>query len=86
MTKELNQEKINPLITDVINILSLKEKVKIANLSQFDVHVLEATMGKYLKHRGGKLLDDEKNIKEVNTILREVWKRLRTTHKLRVVK
>ena len=85
MTKELNQEKINPLINDVINILSLKEKVKIANLSQFDVHILEATMRKYLKHKGGKLLDDENDIKEVYAILMEVWKRLPKTHKLRVV-
>jgi nucleoid DNA-binding protein len=86
MVNKLDPDLIDSMVTDVINLLSLKDKVKIANLSQFDVHVLEATMGKYLKHRGGKLLDAEKDIKEVNAILREVWKRLRKTHKLRVVK
>ena len=69
MANKPDSELIDSLITDVINLLSLKDKVKIANLSQFDVNVLEATMGKYLKHRGGKLLDDEKDIKEINTMV-----------------
>jgi nucleoid DNA-binding protein len=86
MANKPDQDLIDSMVSDVINQLSLQEKVKIANLSQFDVHVLEATMGKYLKHRGGKLLDSEKDIKEINSILREVWKRLRETHRLKVVK
>lgn len=90
-------------ITDLISDFPLEERVRIANLDQDDLKVLEAIFSKFignsleqLKEQGNdelleqcremsgdKLLDDAG---ACGFILTELWKGLRDTHRVRVVK
>ena len=79
---------IDALITELLEKLPLEDRVNIANLPENQIHILESIMGKYLRHKykwlsQDELLDDEK---EAKAILREVWKRLKETHRMRAVK
>jgi hypothetical protein len=93
---------LDSLITDIIAEIQLEDKVRFANLSEDDVQVLEAVLGKFLKYRLEKLdepVSDElleecrersgdKSLDDTGAagfILTELWKRLRKTHKLRIV-
>lgn len=94
---------LDALIIDILNDLTLEERVSIADLDEDEFRVLELVQGKYIKYRldqlskqgndellkecrkrsGDKSLDD---IGASVFILKELWKRLRETHRLRVVK
>ncbi len=45
------QSLIDALITDVLNDLTLEERVSIADLNEDELRVLELTMGKFMKYR-----------------------------------
>jgi hypothetical protein len=84
IANRLDPKLIDSLITDLLGRMSLEDRVNIANLSEDDIRILESVMGKYLKIRSEQLsLDDEMEAKD---ILREVYKRLKETHRMRVVK
>ena len=79
---------IDAFITELLDKMSLEDKVVVANFSEDDIHVLgsiliEDLKLKYYQLSKKELLDDEE---EAEAILREVWKRLRETHRIRVVK
>ncbi len=86
MVNKLDPDPINSLINELLDGLSLEDRVNIANLSEGDIHVLESVMGKYLKHRLDQLSETGEDVEEANAILKEIWKRLRATHRLRVVR
>jgi hypothetical protein len=86
MVNKLDPDPIDSLITELLDRMSLEDRVSIANLSEDDIHVLESVMGKYLKHRLDQLSETGEDVEEATVILREIWKRLRETHRLRVVK
>ncbi len=73
-------------ITDLINEMPLEDRVNIANLSGDNIHVLESVMSKYIKSRLDQLSETREDVEEATVILKEIWKRLQETHKLRVVK
>jgi hypothetical protein len=87
MTNKPDLDFTDSLITELLANMSLQDKVYVANLSEQSIHVLESTMENYVKHRldlqPSKTRED---VEEAAVILREVWKRLKETHKLRVVK
>lgn len=84
MTDKLDQEDIETLITELLDKMPLEDRVNIANLSDDDIHILESTMGEYLKIRNNRLsMDDEEEAKDV---LRKAYKILKETHRMRVVK
>ncbi len=86
MVNKLDPDPIDSLITELLDRMSLEDRVSIANLSEDDIHVLESVMSKYLKHRLDQLSETGEDVAEATVILREIWKRLQETHKLRVVK
>lgn len=88
MTDKLDQEDIETLITELLDKMPLEDRVNIANLSDDDIHVLESIMCKHLKSRYSQLSMEEsmEDTEEAQAILKEVWKRLKETHRLRVVK
>jgi len=64
MPDKLDRKDIETLITELLDKMPLEDRVNIANLSDDDIHILESTMGKYLKIRPKQLsmkesLDDE---------------------------
>ena len=72
----------NDFIDEIISELSLKDKVLIANMDKIDVAVLKDVFDRYARDKTDTDSDDE----EADNISIELWKRLRDTHKLRVVK
>ena len=72
------------MLNTIIYIPRLSQKI--TNLSEDDIHVLEWTLGKYLKHRLDQLSEEGKDVEEVTVILKEIRKRLQEAHKLRDAK
>jgi hypothetical protein len=81
--------------------LSLKDKTTIANMDENDLSALQTSLGSYIKNEFGILSGNRDLLSscEVVTggdylhpdfvptvVIRELWKRLRESHKLRVVK
>jgi hypothetical protein len=97
-----NPNTVDAVIDEIIADLTLAEKVGTADLGEDEFRIVELTLGKYILHKldqmdvgvNKKLMEDclersEESLDEVNAatvILKELWKRLRETHKLRVVK
>ncbi|MFC1856543.1 putative molybdenum carrier protein [Thermodesulfobacteriota bacterium] len=69
-------------IDEIISELSLKDKVLIANMDKIDVAVLKDVFDRYARDK----IDTDSDDEETDNISLELWKRLRDTHKLRVVK
>jgi hypothetical protein len=97
-----NPTTVDAVVDVIISELTLEERVSTADLDEDELRVLELTLGKYIRHRldqfdvginkeivkdclarSGESLDD---IDAATVIIKELWKRLRETHGLRVVK
>lgn len=65
-------------VEQIINDLPLRDQVKIANMDEFDVYVLQTIFNKYIITWTG--LEPEANI------VRTAWKKLRKSHRLRAIK
>jgi hypothetical protein len=93
---------VDAVVEEIIAELTLAEKVGTADLGEDELRVVELTLGKYIQYRldqldaginqelmkeclakSGESLDE---VDAATVILRELWERLRETHKLRVVK
>jgi hypothetical protein len=81
--------------------LSLKDKATIANMAESELSTLHSNLGKYIRNEFDLWSDNKALIASCikisgddsvdqdsasSIIIRELWKRLRTTHRLRVVK
>jgi hypothetical protein len=92
---------IDQAVKRLISEISLKDKITIANIAEVELSVLHTTIGEYIRNQFGlwsgnedlmasccfiakrdKVSEDEAS----SIIIRELWKRLRETHKMRVVK
>jgi hypothetical protein len=79
MTKPF-QDKIFQIVAEIISELPLREKISLANMKKKDVEVLQDVFDLYIRSKVDP--DDE----DYEKIMLEVWKRVRETHRLRVVK
>ena len=93
---------VDAVIEEIIAELTLVERVGTADLEENEFRVIELTLGKYIRHRldqmdvcvNTELMRDclEKSgeslneVDAVTVIIKELWKRLRETHRLRVAK
>ena len=93
---------VDAVIEEIIAELTLVERVGTADLEENEFRVIELTLGKYIRHRldqmdvgvNQKLMKDclkksGKSLNEIDAatvIIKELWKRLRETHRLRVAK
>lgn len=100
MTQKFNT--VDEVVQDIISELPLESRVRTANLSEDEFRVLELTLGQYIRHRLDQMDADvnlelmkaclEKageSLNEVDAatvILKELWDRLRATHRIRVLK
>ena len=92
---------VDQAVERLISELSFKDKTIIANMAEVELSVLHTTVGEYIRNEFGlwsgnkdlltaccffakrdKVSEDDAS----SIIIRELWKRLRDTHKLRVVK
>ena len=92
---------VKEAIDVLINLLPLKDRAVIANMAEGELINLDYTLGVYIRNKfdlspgNNKLLEDcrrETRDKYLHhsqspmVIITELWKQLRKTHKLRVVK
>ena len=85
----------------LIKGLSLKDRATIANMEEFELSTLHSNLGRYIRNHfqlwsgnddlmtsccfiAGKASVDQDEASSI--IIKELWKRLRETHKLRVIK
>jgi hypothetical protein len=92
---------VDQAVERLIAELSFKDKTTIANMAEVELSVLHTTVGEYIRNEFGlwsgnkdlmtsccffakrdKVSEDDAS----SIIIRELWKRLRDSHKLRVVK
>lgn len=92
---------VQEAVDRLIDALSFKDKTTIANLAEVELSVLDSTLGEYIRNefnlwtdnhplfgsccfiaKKDKLSEDEAAF----LIIRELWKKLRQSHKLRIVK
>jgi len=97
-----NPNTVDAAVEEIIAELTLAERVAAADLNENELRVLELTMGKLIRYNldqkdvavNKELMRDclaksGESLNEVDAatvILKEVWKRLRGSHKLRVLK
>ena len=97
-----NPNTVDAVIEEIIAELTLVERVGTADLEENEFRVIELTLGKYTRHRldqmdvgvNQKLMKDclkksGKSLNEIDAatvIIKELWKRLWETHRLRVAK
>ena len=93
---------VDQVVNEIIAELTLAERVSAADLDENEFRVLELTLGKYIRYRldqmdvgvNQKLMQDclsksGESLDEVDAatvIIKELWNRLRETHRLRAVK
>ena len=68
------------IVDEIISEMPLEERVSLANMKKNDVEVLQGVFDLYIRSK----VDPEDE--EYENIMQELWKRVRETHKLRVVK
>jgi len=70
----------NSIVDEILSEMPLEEKISLANMKQKEVKVLQGVFDLYIRNRSDP--EDE----DYEDIMNELWKRVRETHRLRVVK
>ena len=68
------------MVDEIISKMPLKERVSLANMKREDIEVLQSVFDLYVRDK------IESEDMEYENIMNKIWKRLRETHRLRVVK
>jgi ATP-dependent exoDNAse (exonuclease V) beta subunit len=68
------------IVDEILSEMPLEEKVSFAHMKQKDVEALQSVFDLYIRSK----IDPEDE--EHENIMHELWKRVRETHLLRVVK
>ena len=103
MENSIQLDTVDAVVEDMVADMPLDDRVRVANLDEDGLIVLQLGLGRYIRH----LIDKQSaTVKEklmvdcikqsrnetldeaeaATFILREIWNRLRETHKLRAVK
>ena len=78
--KEHLPDNVSQIVDEIISQLPLEERVSLANMKQKDIEVLQGVFDLYIRSK----VDPEDE--EYENIMHELWKRVRETHLLRIVK
>jgi hypothetical protein len=79
MNKQV-KDNVYQIVDEIISQLPLEERVSLANMKKKDVEVLQGVFDLYIRSK----VDPEDE--DYEHIMHELWKRVRETHLLRVVK
>jgi len=92
---------VDEAVHKIMSGMSLKDRTALANMAEDKLQFLQLTLGLYIKNKldqwavneelmkSCRALSKDENLSRVDTstiIMKELWKKLRDTHKLRVVK
>ena len=75
-----SKDNISQIVDEILVEMPLEEKVSLANMKKKDVEVLQGVFDLYIRSKVD--YEDE----EYTDIINELWKRVRETHLLRIVK
>ena len=78
--KELLPDNVSQMVDEILSEMPLEERVSLANMKQKDVEALQGVFDLYIRSK----IDPEDE--DYENIMHELWKRVRETHLLRVVK
>lgn len=73
---------LKQIVDDIISELPLNDRISFTYMNKEDVAALQSVFELYIRSKLGTEFDDQ----EFKNIMDELWKRLRETHRLRVVK
>ena len=79
MTKP-SQDTISQIVDEILSEMPLEERVVLANMSKKDVKILQGVIDLYFRDK------IESEDMEYEDLMHELWKKVRETHLLRVVK
>jgi hypothetical protein len=82
MTRYSQTEIVTQVVEEIISGLSLDERVKIANLDEDDIELLQYVFDVYVRSKVG----DDIDIDDAKDIMNRLWERLKKTQRLRVIK
>jgi hypothetical protein len=68
------------IVDEILSEMPLEERVSLANMKEKDVEALQGVFDLYIRNK----IDPEDE--DYENIMHELWKRVRETHLLRVVK
>ncbi len=76
------------IVDQIIDELSLEDRVTMANLEDDQIEFINQLITRYIQNKLNErsIEQEETDLTEPETIVKEIWNRLRETHKLRVVK
>jgi hypothetical protein len=78
----MKKQSLSQIVDEIISELPLNDRVLITHMNKKDAVVLQSVFELYITRKTGTKFDDE----EYKDVMDKLWKRLRGTHKLRVVK
>jgi len=78
----MKKQSLSQIVDDVISELPLHDRVSTSHMSKQDAEILQSVFERYIRSKLGSEFEDE----EFNNIMNQLWKRLRETHRLRVVR
>ena len=79
MKKQI-QDTVSQIVDEILSKMPLEERVSLADMNKEDVEVLQGVFDLYIRSKVDPDDEDSENI------MHELWKRVRETHRLRVVK
>jgi hypothetical protein len=87
-TKNNISKTVAEIVDQVVDDLSLEDRVTMANLEDDQIEFINQLLADYIQNKLNErsIKQKETDLTEPETIVKEVWNRLKASHKLRVVK
>jgi hypothetical protein len=75
-------QSLKQIVDELISELPLQDRISFTYMNKKDVAALQSVFELYIRRKVGAEFDAQ----EFNNVMDELWKRLRETHRLRVVR
>ena len=81
-------ESVEEIVDQVISELSLEDRLNIANLEDREISIINTLMTDYIQSKLNEwsIKHAKANLAEPETVVKEIWIKLRKTHKLKIIK
>ena len=86
-TSNNNPKTVAEIVDQIIDDLSLKDRVTMANLEDDQIEFINKLIADYIQSKLNErsIKQKETDLREPEAIVKEIWNSLRETHKLRIV-
>ena len=78
----MKEQTLSQIVDEIISELPLQDRISFTYMNKEDVEVLQSIFELYIRSKVGTEFDDQ----EFKNVMNELWKRLRETHRIRVVR